>query len=178
MKLLPYSTRPASEDDLVQVAKIEAEANQPPWKETSFRAELDKRSSHFWVITDNETDSQVLAYAVFSLPAEQAHIQTIAVHPDHRRKGIAAYLVRQILSFAMRNDAESAILEVRKGNAAAVHLYQSVGFVVIRTIPAFYVHGSDTEDGFVMVYKTDSEKLTGDPDVDFESDGDGKQNLN
>jgi len=179
MRKLPYSVRPAAEEDLFQIVDIEARSNRPPWSIEAFRAELVKPHAHFWAVTDNETDSQVLAYAVFALPAEQAHIQTVAVHPDHRRQKMGAHLIRQVIAFAMRQEADSLILEVRKGNEAAVHLYQSVGFDVIRTIDKFYPDG---EAAYVMVYKTEREKLTG-GEEDFESDlipqgADGKTHLN
>jgi ribosomal-protein-alanine N-acetyltransferase len=176
MNTLPYSPRPATEADLPQVAQIEGQSIRPPWAVDAFRAELDKPHSKFWVVTDNETDEKVYAYAVFSYPAEQAHIVTFAVHPDFRRRGMAIYLLRQIISFVMREGGESVILEVRKGNGAAVALYQKLGFMVIRTLPAYY---PDKEDGFVMIYKTEREKLSGDPDVDFDLEpSDGKKNFN
>lgn len=180
MRKLPYSVRPAAEEDLFQVVDIEARSNRPPWSIEAFRAELAKPHAHFWVITDNETDAQVLAYAVFALPAEQAHVQTVAVRPDHRRQGLAAQLLRQLIAFTIRQKAESLILEVRKGNEAAVRLYQSVGFDVIRTVEKFYPDG---EGAYVMVYKTEREKIAGPAEEDFESDAiplgeDGKPHLN
>ncbi|RYZ95200.1 MAG: ribosomal-protein-alanine N-acetyltransferase, partial [Proteobacteria bacterium] len=158
MKKLPYSVRPAAEEDLFQVVDIEARSNRPAWAIEAFRAELNKPHAHFWVVTDNETDSQVLAYAVFALPADQAHVQTVAVRPDHRRQGLAQHLLRKVISFAMKNEADSLILELRKGNEAAMKLYQSVGFDVIRTQDSFYPDG---EGAYVMVYKTEREKLSG-----------------
>lgn len=178
MKPLPYSPRPATSDDLPQVAAIEAQSIRPPWSLEAFGQELAKPHSVFWVITDNETDEKVMAYAVLSFPAEQAHLVTFAVHSDYRRQKLASYLLRQLISFVMRKRGESVILEVRKGNQAAVNLYQKLGFMVIRTLPRFYPDG---EDAYVMIYKTERDKLNGDPDVDFDSDfgpGDGKKNLN
>jgi [ribosomal protein S18]-alanine N-acetyltransferase len=173
---LPFSPRPATEADLEQVAKLEAESIQPPWPLEAFRTELSKPHSHFWVVTDNETDERVLAYAVLYFPSEQAHLVTFAVRPEQRRQGLATYLLRQLISFVMRKRGEGLILEVRKGNLAAVGLYQKLGFFVIRTVQRFYPDG---EDAYVMLYKTERNKLTGDPDVDFDLDpDDGKQNLN
>jgi ribosomal-protein-alanine N-acetyltransferase len=170
------SPRPATEDDLEQVSEIERMSISPPWSREAFRAELEKSKAHFWVVTDDEDDDRVLAYAVFALPGEQAHLQTIAVRPEYRKKGIATYLLRQIISFVMRQKADSIVLEVRRGNFAAVQLYQSLGFVVIHTIQRFYPDG---EDAYSMIYKTEREKLTGDPVVDFEMDPvDGKKNFN
>lgn len=177
MRRLGYSHRPATEEDLSQVAQIEVAAIRPPWSREAFAAEIGKAHHHFWVITDDETDCQVLAYAVFSFPAEQAHIQTIAVRPESLRQGIGRHLLRQIIAFVMRKKGESVILELRQSNQAALKLYQSLGFVVIRSLPKLYPDG---EDAFVMVYKTDPRRISDEQEADFEAeDGhDGKQNLN
>ena len=180
MRKFPYSTRPASEDDLDQVAEIEKGAIVPPWTRAAFAAELDKKSGRFWVLTDDETDSKVVAYAVFSFPADQAHIVTFAVHPEHRRQGLGVYLIRRLIHYVMRKGGSSVVLEVRKSNKAAVQLYQSSGFIVVHTMPRFYPDG---EDAFSMLFKADRDLLTGDPEVDFDTDSDntgagGKPNLN
>ena len=167
--------RPATEEDLDKVVEIETKSIKPPWKKEEFFAELGKSHSHFWVLTDEKTDQEVIGYLVFHFPAEQAHLITYAIDPSFRRMGWGKVLLRQMISFVMRKGGASIILEVRKGNTSAVQLYQSLGFVVIRTLPRFYPDG---EDGFVMLYNTEQKKLMGDPDQDFDSDdGDGKKNL-
>jgi len=170
---LTHIPRPATEDDLEKVAEIEAKSILPPWKTEAFAAELKKSHSHFWVLTDEETDQNIIGYLVFHFPAEQAHLLTYAIDPHHRRQGWGKILLRQMISFVIRNGGQSLILEVRKGNTAAVQLYQSLGFVVIRTLPRFYPDG---EDGFVMLYSTEQKKLTGDPDFDSD-DGNGTKNF-
>lgn len=180
MKKLGYSPRPASEDDLDQVAEIERQSITPPWTRAAFAAELDKKTSRFWVVTDDETDEKVLAYAVFNFPADQAHLVTFAVHPQFRRSGLGGYLLRRLLEYVFRRGGKSVVLEVRKGNAAAIHLYQGLGFVVIHTVPRFYPDG---EDAFSMIFQAKAELPTGDSTVDFEDDSDntgggGKPTLN
>lgn len=180
MKKFPYTPRPASTDDLDKVAEIEKVSIRPPWTRAAFAAELDKKHGRFWVLTDDETDEQVVAYAVFSFPAEQAHLVTFAVHPDFRRRGLGEYLLRRLIQYVFRKGGESVVLEVRTGNATAVHLYQALGFVVLHTVPRFYPDG---EDAYSMIYKLDRNRLSGDPEVDFDHDnGDtppgGRQNLN
>lgn len=170
---MSYSVRPASEDDLEQVAQLEAKSIRPPWSIEAFRQELNKKFQNFWVVTDDETDAQVYAYAVFSFPAEQAHLQTFAVDPKLKRRGIGSYLVRQMINYVMRKQGESIVLEVRKSNSAAIALYQKLGFTVIHTMKY-----PDGEDGYSMIYMTERNRLTGDPDVDFDTEDHGKQNLN
>lgn len=180
MRRLAYSPRPATEDDLAQVVDIEQKSIVPPWTRAAFAAELEKKTSRFWVVTDDASDEKVLAYAVFHFPGDQAHLVTFAVHPEFRRGGLGGYLIRRLLHYVIRRGGASVVLEVRKGNAAAIHLYQSLGFVVIHTIPRFYPDG---EDAFSMIFKADRDLSTGDPVVDFETDSDntgggGKPTLN
>ncbi len=131
-------------------------------------------------MTDDETDEKVMAYAVFSFPAEQAHIVTFAVHPDFHKSGLGTYLLRRVINYVMRRGGTSIVLEVRRGNEAAVHLYQALGFVVIRTLLRFYPDG---EDGFAMIFQVDQNRPTLDAEVDFDFDSDntgsgGKPTLN
>jgi len=180
LRKLNYSPRPATDDDLDSVAEIEQQSIRPPWTRAAFAAELDKKTSRFWVLTDDETDKNVMAYAVISFPAEQAHLVTFAVHPDFRRAGLGTYLLRRLINYVMRKGGDSIVLEVRKGNTHAVHMYQSLGFIVIHTIPRFY---SDGEDAYSMIFKAERTMLSGDAEVDFDSDsgdtaGGGKPTLN
>jgi ribosomal-protein-alanine N-acetyltransferase len=169
MVKFPFSPRPATEEDLDQVTEIERRSIVPPWTRAAFAAELGKTSGRFWVLTDDATDQTVVSYAVFSFPAAQAHLVTFAVHPDFRRRGIGEYMLRRLIHYVMRKGGDSIVLEVRKGNAPAVQLYQAMGFVVIHTIPKFYPDG---EDAYSMIYKTERNRLTGDAEVDFDNDSD------
>lgn len=55
-------------------------------------------------------------------------IANVAVHPDHRRQGIARSLTDAALAEASRRRADRLWLHVRADNPAAVHLYRSAGF--------------------------------------------------
>jgi ribosomal-protein-alanine acetyltransferase len=168
---IKVSPRPATEEDLEKVAGIEKALIQPPWNLDAFRAEIGKKHSEFWVLTDDETDSKIFAYIVFSFPAEQAHIQTFAVNPEYSRQGHGKHMLRFVISYVMRNNGESIALEVRKSNKAAVQLYQDTGFIIIHTVKNSYPDG---EDAYSMIYKTDRKKLTGESDEDFDvNEGDG-----
>jgi ribosomal protein S18 acetylase RimI-like enzyme len=57
-------------------------------------------------------------------------IANVAVHPDHRRKGIARALGEAALEHVERHRVESVWLQVRDDNPAAFDLYQNIGFKV------------------------------------------------
>jgi ribosomal-protein-alanine N-acetyltransferase len=79
---------------------------------------------------------------------DEAHITTMAVHPEHRRKKIGEALLVHLLRTAFQRGATRATLEVRAGNAGAQRLYEKYGFVTVAYLQGYY---SDTgEDGHLM----------------------------
>jgi ribosomal protein S18 acetylase RimI-like enzyme len=55
-------------------------------------------------------------------------IANVAVHPDHRRKGIARSLTDAALEESRRRRADRVWLHVRADNPAAIRLYERLGF--------------------------------------------------
>jgi ribosomal protein S18 acetylase RimI-like enzyme len=56
-------------------------------------------------------------------------IANVAVHPDHRRRGIARALTSRALAHLQQQRALEVWLQVRDDNPPAMDLYRSVGFV-------------------------------------------------
>ena len=54
-------------------------------------------------------------------------LETLAVHPDARRNGVAEALLREVIERARRAGGARFLLEVRESNAAAIALYEKVG---------------------------------------------------
>lgn len=57
----------------------------------------------------------------------------VAVHPDHRRRGIGRALVRAALEQAAQRRSEIVVLQVDRANQGARELYLSLGFRVTST---------------------------------------------
>ncbi len=58
-----------------------------------------------------------------------AHIYQLWVSPEARNKGIAKALIKRISAWSIERGCEYIALSVTTANNAAVHLYQSLGFV-------------------------------------------------
>lgn len=56
-------------------------------------------------------------------------IANVAVHPDHRRRGIARALTRRAMEHAREKKVDEVWLHVRDDNPDAIELYTSLGFV-------------------------------------------------
>lgn len=79
-----------------------------------------------------------------------AHLASLAVEPEARRKGIASKLMEDVISRTKKgfSDIKRMELEVRVDNEAAIALYSKFGFKKSKIIPDYYGVG---EDGVLMI---------------------------
>jgi ribosomal-protein-alanine N-acetyltransferase len=113
-------------DDVPAVVDLDQKSFSLPWPERSFRFELtDNPASRCWVA---ELDRKIVGMIVVWLIVNEAHVATIATHPDFRRKGIAKRLLAHALQSLMEQGARSSFLEVRESNLAAQELYHKFGY--------------------------------------------------
>ncbi|MGH3368323.1 MAG: GNAT family N-acetyltransferase [Nocardioidaceae bacterium] len=59
---------------------------------------------------------------------EWAGVYCMATHPDHRRRGMGAAILRAIADWAIEHGATGLYLQVEQANTAAQQMYTSVGF--------------------------------------------------
>lgn len=72
-----------------------------------------------------------------------AHLTTIGVAPEHRRRGLAQMLLAHIESALHHRDLKTIMLEVRVSNAGAQELYRRNGYTVVQRINKYYTNGED-----------------------------------
>lgn len=133
--------RPMRVEDLATVYQIDCLSFSLPWPANAFRYELmENQNSRLWVaeLTSADEVGVVVGAIVVWLVVDEAHIATLAVHPDYRRRGIATQLLKTALQESARLGMRSATLEVRAGNLAAQALYQRFGFEVVGRRRAYY----------------------------------------
>jgi [ribosomal protein S18]-alanine N-acetyltransferase len=78
---------------------------------------------------------------------KKGHVVSIAVMPQHRRKGVAQAVIKRAIEGMEYYKAKQCFLEVRVTNDIAISLYKKLGFEITRTIKGYY---SDGEDAYVM----------------------------
>ncbi len=141
--------------DVPAVHEIDVLSFSLPWPERSFRYEASENpAARPWVA---EVDGRVAAMLVLWLIVDEAHIATIATHPDFRRQGIGERLLLHALAEARREGATRAFLEVRAGNLAAQALYAKYGFVVDGLRPRYY---KDNNEDAILMSLNSLESLT------------------
>jgi [ribosomal protein S18]-alanine N-acetyltransferase len=132
--------RGMTEADLDAVVAIEAISATSPWSRETFAQELGIPFSRALVA---ERGRGVVGYVVWWRVAEEVHLLTLAVAPEARRAGVGRALLRAVLHDGGEARAERVALEVAAGNAAALALYASAGFVEVGRRRGYY--GSDRD---------------------------------
>lgn len=151
MTIFSVHIRLMREDDLDHVVAIDRMSFSLPWPENSYRYELfENKNSRLWVaeLTDLAGVVKVVGAVVVWLIIDEAHIATLAVHPDYRRMGIGQRLLVEVLKDARQMGMVTTTLEVRLGNQAAQELYRKFGFQIVGHRPRYY--RDNHEDALIM----------------------------
>ena len=136
-------------EDVPTAHEIDVSSFTLPWPERSFRFEVtDNPAARCWVA---ELDGCVVGMLVLWMIVEEAHIASLATHPDLRRQGIAKKLLVTALDHAYTEGARTAFLEVRAGNEAARKMYQKFGFEEVGRRERYYK--DNNEDAILMTLK-------------------------
>ena len=133
-------------EDVPAVVELDSLSFSLPWPERSFRFELTENSaSRCWVV---ELDGKIVGMLVAWLLVDEAHIATIATHPDHRRQGIARNLLAYALRYMSKEGAVTSFLEVRESNTAAQELYHQFGYEAVGRRKRYY---KDTDEDAILM---------------------------
>lgn len=81
---------------------------------------------------------------------KKGHVISIAVLPEHQRKGVGCALMQEAMKAMVNYKAKECYLEVRTTNVSAVNLYRKMEFEVARTMRNYYADG---EDAYMMARK-------------------------
>lgn len=138
------TVRPATPADLMALCALEAAASSAPWSRGQLGESLVKHR-----VLLAEVAGQVLGYAVFRELLDEAELLNIAVAPEVRRRGIGRRLLGTLLT-ALAPAARCLYLEVRAGNAAAIALYDRLGFTRVGCRRGYYPAGDGREDALLM----------------------------
>jgi ribosomal-protein-alanine N-acetyltransferase len=127
------SVRFAHKDDIDKVLEIEGLSFLQPWDYHIFKLALDD----LFLVFD-EPDITGYLIAVCCSRNITATIMKMAVHPGHRRKGIATALLNSVLEILKEKKIIDVCLNVEMIRKPAIALYEKFGFKIIQTIHMSY----------------------------------------
>ena len=129
---------PMSVEDVDDVLAIERVSFPAPWTREIFLREISNRSGR----------AIVFRYLCYWMVMDEAHIHTIAVHPDYRRRGYGKAIMSYLDSACLQGGLKKIILEVARRNLTARNLYKQCGFQSIGFRRRYYTSVND--DALVM----------------------------
>ena len=151
---LDYMVRPFSIKDLPEVMRIEEVSFERPWRRQMFKEELAIPVSKLYTLYGRwqRRDTPVLmAYSVFWIVSEKAHIINFAVTPGERHKSVGGCFLYEILKKAAALGCKSAYLEVRASANYAHVMLEKSGFVKSSERKDYF--GYPKEDAFIYERK-------------------------
>ena len=148
--------RPASEEDLAAIeALAKATPHAPAWTAGTYQrmlqADPPQSARHIVLLAQAAESDGLLGFAVFSISADEAELEAIAVLPVAQRKGIGKALLHAGCNSVDVAGARVVHLEVRRSNSAAVHLYRTAGFLETGLRPRYYT--GPVEDAVLMQWR-------------------------
>ena len=153
-----YVVRAAKREDLREVIRLNRENLPENYSEDFFEEVLETNPESFLVAEEESRPDRLVGYIMCRVEigfpllgrgpiVKRGHVISIAVAPEHRRKGVGTALMIGGMNALRSRGCSEVYLEVRVGNEPAISLYRKLGFRVVRRIPGYY---RDGEDAFVM----------------------------
>ncbi|MBI5666860.1 MAG: ribosomal protein S18-alanine N-acetyltransferase [Chloroflexi bacterium] len=153
--------------DVSQVAAIDRLAFDLPWSERSYAYEVTESTYSYMVVLEAATESSTQGWRRWLLPVNgrssgrrvvgygglwnimsEAHISTIAVHPNYQGRGWGEILLAGMVRRSLALNAGYVALEVRVSNVRAQNLYRKYEFETTSVKPKYY--RNNNEDAYDM----------------------------
>lgn len=127
---------PAGPRDAEVIAKLHAAGFYRGWPREDFAAYLSGRDTPAYIACDARR--RIAGFSMLRLAADEAELMTIAVDPKWRGKGVGAALMQAMFADLMLSPARRMFLEVAADNAAAIRLYDKLGFARLSERKGYY----------------------------------------
>lgn len=114
---------------------IDKSAFKNCWTADEFFVELNTQNRIYFGVKENK---KLIAYIGLNVVFDECDIIRIAVLKEEQHKGVAKYLLNQVINFLKQNNVFKIMLEVSDRNNSAINLYKSVGFKQIFLREKYY----------------------------------------
>ncbi len=121
------------------VSLIEDDSFPSPYPPELFKRLLQEHGDSFFIA---EISAQLVGYCLAARDGRFAHLISIAVLREHRRKGVANELLRHLLEYLARHRVDELWLEVNTANKEAIGLYETLGFARMMILENYYSDGA------------------------------------
>lgn len=137
--------RKMEKKDITQVAALEAASFTMPWPAQAFAEQLQKEHTLYMVA---EKEGRVVGVCGYIECCGDADICNVSVEKTYQNQGVATKMLTMLMEEGYTLGVEAYTLEVRAGNAAAIRVYEKLGFQTEGVRPNFYEN--PREDALIM----------------------------
>lgn len=151
---MSVNVRRMTESDLDTVYEIETRSHITPWKKNILNDCL-LVGYDCWVLECRQQDSSTLVgFLIARCSESKCHILNLCIDKSQQLQGYGRTLLTSYLAFVSHySQIHTILLEVRKSNSAALHLYNALGFEHTETKKDYYVDVNGSEDAVVLEKK-------------------------
>jgi ribosomal-protein-alanine N-acetyltransferase len=129
----------ATESDLPNIVLIENSSFDQPYPFDLLKKLLQEYGDSFLVA---EESGKLVGYCSASMKGGSAHLISIGVLMEYRRRGVGASLLKHLIRILRKGSIDELWLEVKSENKEAVGLYEKFGFERMNTVEDYYSDGS------------------------------------
>lgn len=133
--------QPSDLDDLLALEHASFDGDR--LSRAQFRRHLDSDSALVLAAVTVPHDLLGAAVLFFRKGVRAARLYSLASHPQARGRGVGAALLEAAEAAARRRRCRTLRLEVRADNAAAMRLYERVGYRRLAPLAGYYEDGAD-----------------------------------
>ena len=122
-------------EDAAGVEVVERACFSMPWSRESFWEQAASEKAYYLLALAGE---KIIGYAGAWILLDEAHITNVAIDPAYRGQKIGRAMMCRLIEIVRELGATAMTLEVRPSNAAAVTLYEKLGFKSAGLRPGYY----------------------------------------
>jgi len=144
-----YALRPLTEKQSKQVLRLNLRCfpNGENYTKYTFAYLFNEPRSISYQVAAASGEMAAFAFVLLNTDGT-AHLTTIGVAPEHRRRGLATKLLNHLDEVLRIKGVSTIVLELRVSNQGARQLYNEAGYSLVNRLTKYY---SDGEDCFLMV---------------------------
>lgn len=131
--------------DVEYISRLEEATFSMPWSKEAFLEMITKEDARYYVA---ESAGKVVGGCGVLMIAGEGNITNVVVEKKERNRGIGTKMLQYLIEDGYRNGLSAFTLEVRVSNAAAIHVYEKLGFRSEGIRPDFYE--KPIEDAMIM----------------------------